>query len=148
MQHDDSVTFIGVGGATTASLLRRTHVAETFDMVVLMVGGNEIANGMTATSLIRDYEHLASALFNLGVKEVAITSIWPRANRMFNRTATRVAEQMMSKYDRLRTTGLVFWAWDRRQPMRTCDGVHLTRHGYMRAVRTVMSLCCWLLRHR
>lgn len=140
------ITFIGIGGATTSTLMNRIETARGYDIVCLMVGGNDVSNGISANSLVQSYEELATTLWNLGIRTVVFASMWPRADRSFNRMIGRVSQIMENRYMGHRR--IVFWKWDRRQPMRTYDGVHLTVHGYKKACVYLVSLLVWVLHHR
>lgn len=149
LHYRDSVSFLGIGGATVSVLARRLVDTIGYDFVVIMVGGNDISNGVTIHTLMQGYEFLHERLMARGVRAVAFASVWPRADSHFNRLADTLSESMFRRYGCPKLFGLVFWLWDRRQPMRTRDDrVHLTDHGYQRSVVYCFSICLWLIRNR
>lgn len=143
--NDCTLTFMGIGGATIPTLVNRSDAVVGFHVVCIMIGGNDLANGISLHSVIQGYEYLAQIVINRGVETVLFTSIWPRNNRWFNHTCRRLADIMHDRY--LRHRRIVYWIWDRRQPMALCDGVHLTIHGYRRGVLYLLSALLWTLRH-
>lgn len=135
------------GGAGVAwaevnrSAVRGCHV------VVLMVGGNDLANGLSIGQLADRVHQLAVDMVSShGVGCVVVTSLWPRRLARYNRQAGDYASLMEQ---RLSPNGpVIFWRWDRRQPWSTCDGVHLTGHGYWRAATYLVAAVVWALSNR
>ena len=56
----------------------RTEEARLRDIVIIMLGGNDLANGMSIPTVIRQLEDLANGLLRHGAQHVVITAIWPR----------------------------------------------------------------------
>lgn len=137
------VTVRGVGGATITSLTARLDQIPTYDAVILMVGGNDLSNGVSLHSIMQSYENLGRRLLSRGIRRVVITSVWPRSNRRFNLDARRLAHWMYERY--YGDHQLTYWIWDRRQTLRTVDGVHLHKNGYRRAMGYLMSIAVWVL---
>ena len=42
---------------------------------------------------------------------------------------------------------ITYWRWDRRQPWRTVDRVHLTYRGYSKAIKYLMAKILWMDKH-
>ena len=76
----------------------RTEEAQSRDIVIIMLGGNDLANGMSISTVIRQLEDLANGLLRHGAQHVVITAIWTRQNRLFNDRARQVAEQLSETY--------------------------------------------------
>ena len=83
-------------------------------------------------------EKVAKAILREGPDVVGIASIWPKLDTRFNKKIKELEEIMYEKlYDNPQIT---YWRWDRRQPWRTVDRVHLTYHGYAKAIKYLMFM--------
>lgn len=132
------------GGAGIHYIETNIHQVAGIKMVVLVVGGNDISNGISPHQLA---DRICFVAFKMvreyGVETVAITSLWPRACRVYNNRARRYAEIMEQRL--FGDPQVTFWLWDRRQPWRSCDGTHLSRHGYRRAMTYLVAVVVWLV---
>ena len=141
-----SVEWLFRGGATVAFAEDNTQQARGHKIVVLMIGGNDLDNGMSPHQLADRVGYLAFRYIRCAhVDAVAVTSIWPRRDRTFNARAREYAEIMESRFHG--DPQVTFWLWDRRQPMRSEDGVHFTRHGYEVAMTYLMAIIVWVIHH-
>ena len=121
--------------------------ADGHHIVVAMVGGNDISNGQPETAVAQRLHSLALALLERdGVEIVVLPTLWPRASRDFNRRAKAVSELLEARCGA--DPRVVIWRWDRRQPWRAPDGVHLTPNGYQRAARYLAAAIVWADNHR
>ena len=110
-----------------------------------MLGGNDIANGMSPEELAARVRRVADQMVQEGPDCVIVPSIWPRQDGVFNDRIRRYADVMEGRYfgDPL----LTFWRWDNRQSWRTYDGIHLMQRGYIRAVKTLVAMIVWGINH-
>ena len=136
------VEFFAKGGAKLHHVLQKLHEARGFDIMVLMVGGNDLSSGAGKHHFERYYDLIAERARRLGIKSVIITSIWPRANREFNRFAYLHNNYMMEKY--MNDPFVTFWIWDSRQPFGTFDGVHLYEKYYEKAITYLLAPIMWV----
>ena len=135
------------GGAVLADAERISHqTIQDHRVVVLMVGGNDLANGTSPDSILRRWHELAKRWLGLrGVRTVVLPMVWPRGGGLFNRRARSLSERLQARYQGRRD--IVYWEWDRRQPWKTVDGVHLSRRGYRRALRYLVAVVVWTIHH-
>jgi lysophospholipase L1-like esterase len=135
------------GGATTKFAEEQVDKADGHQVVVIMLGGNDLANGMPVDTLVERLHALAySYLRKPQVKCVVLPSVWPRGDEAFNRKAATLSEQLEIKYRG--HPSITYWQWDKRQSWRNSDGVHLLDNGYRRAVRYLSSAILWAIHHR
>ena len=107
-------------------------------MVILKIGGNDIDPGMPIFKLVDRLVKVAKAILCGEPEVVDIASKWPRQDIRFNKKIKELEEIMYEKlYDNPQIT---YWRWDRRQPWRTVDRVHLTYHGYAKAIKYLMFM--------
>ena len=133
------------GGAGIHWAEQQVGCTGSYDMVVLMIGGNDLDNGCSVGQLANRVEHLANDIIRAGVQAVVITSLWPRSNTAYNTNAREYAS-VMERH--LQGNPLVtFWLWDRRQAWRNYDGVHFLYHGYRQAMRYLISGIIWMVHH-
>ena len=125
---------------------RNAHAAMDVDVVVLMLGGNDLDSGMSATQLADRIGHLGRQMVDqYRAQTVVITSQWPRTSQQYNLRAREFASIMERRH--LGDEAVTFWLWDRRQPWRNRDGTHLTDHGYRTAVRYLQAIIVWAAHH-
>lgn len=117
----------------------------SYNLVVLMIGGNDLENWCSPYQLADRMEHLANRMIATGTQAVAITSLWPRSNTRYNLDARLYAGMMERRLQGNPVT--TFWLWDRRQAWRNYDGVHFLYHGYRLAMRYLISLVVWIIHH-
>lgn len=111
-----------------------------------MIGGNDLANGMSPQQLADRSHLLAREMIDYyRTDTVAITSLWHRSDQSYNRRAREYAAILESRL--YGDPQIIFWLWDRRQPWRNCDGVHFITHGYSRAMTYLVALIVWLIHH-
>ena len=140
------VTVLCQGGTGLEYVRQNINMATGFDMLVVMTGGNDVANGKDETFLEYQYGEIAMRAHYIGVQEVVFTSIWPRKDRGFNDYIKELNSSKLKKY--AVEYGAIFWLWDKRQPFFTEDGVHLSRRGYQRAVEYLTSAILWTKNNR
>ena len=133
------------GGTGIQFGMNNVTEARAYDIVVIMLGGNDIANGASIHNITRRLEDLANALIR-SVRHVIITSIWPRQNRSFNSTAQQITEYLLQRYRNHRD--ITFWTQDRRLSMALIDGTHLRPRAYQRAAMYILSPILWTIRNR
>ena len=116
-------------------------------IVVLMLGGNDLDNGCSEYQLADRVIHVANSmiLHSYYTEAVIITSLWPRSSQEYNRRARLYAALMERRLSA--DTQVVFWLWDRRQPWRNTDGTHFTQHGYDVAMRYLVAPIVWAINH-
>lgn len=138
------VRWLHRGGAGIHFIESNLHRVIGSKMVVLLIGGNDIANGISPHQLADRVCHIAFRMVKeFGVETVAVTSLWPRADGIYNRRARCYADIMENRL--FGDPQVTFWLWDRRQPWRSCDGAHLTQHGYKRAMTYLVAVVVWLV---
>lgn len=124
---------------------QQVQQASGSQIVVLLVGGNDIDSGMSPLQLADRIGHLSQQLLDAGAKLVAIPSLWPRSSARYNAAARSYASLMERRFHG--HPEISFWLWDRRQSWRNYDGVHFTRHGYRLALRYLVAIVVWLINH-
>ena len=142
---DVVIKWVHRGGADITFAESNVHRARGHQLVIVMLGGNDIANGTSPEDLATQTGRLVDNLHLQGPDNVIVPSIWPRQSRSFNDRIMRYADIMESRH--YRDPVLTFWRWDNRQPWRTYDGVHLLRRGYERATRTLVAMIVWAINH-
>ena len=141
-----SVDWFFRGGATVAFAEANTFQARGRKIVILMIGGNDLDNGMSPAQLADRVGSVAwEFIRDSQVEAVAITAIWPRRDRVFNARARQYADIMDSRFSG--NSQVTFWRWDRRQPRFTIDGVHFTDHGYEVAMKYLTAVIVWVVHH-
>lgn len=116
------------------------------DVVIIMLGGNDLSNGASTTSLVSEAGRLAEAFLQThAVQRVIFPSIWPRASAQFNRRANLYFRSLSTTLES-RNRAISCWRWDLRQPWETVDGVHLTPRGYRKAVVYLCAIIVWAAR--
>ena len=81
------------------------------DIVILLVGGNDLASGESVGEVAAGLNALAEWCLQLqGVRRVIIPMTWPRQDTRFNRHARGLAERLQARY--FRHPQIVFWTWD------------------------------------
>ena len=133
------------GGAGIDWAERQVAYASDFQIVVIMVGGNDIDNGMPIYRLADRLGRLAHDIIAAGAEAVVVTSLWPRSNNAYNTRARAFAHIMEQRF--YNDPQVTFWLWDRRQSWRNYDGVHFTYHGYRQAMRYLISGIIWSINH-
>lgn len=134
--------FMGAGGSGSEFVLSNAWRADGYRVVIVMTGGNDLANGHSLPHIIRQYQLIADSLLSRrGVEAVIFPSIWPRRDNRFNGGATQLADCIQHLFRN--NSRVALWRWDRRQPFRTYDGVHLTQNGYRRAMRYLVPIILW-----
>ena len=140
-----SVSFSHRGGAGLNFILNNIEQARGFDILIIMAGGNDLTRGAKIPYFKQTYDTIEEMARELGVKQVIITSFWPRRAPAYNHMAREHHEYFE---DHFRTNRLMtFWNWDRRQAFRTYDGVHLEQRGYQKAVRYLIAPILWSIKH-
>ena len=139
-----SVDWLHQGGAGVSFAERNIRRARGYLIVIIMLGGNDIANGMSPEQLADRMNQVANDILDEGPHCVIIPSLWPRQNKIFNNHRS-YADRMEERY--FMDPVITFWRWDVRQTWSTYDGVHLERRGYERAVRTIVAMIVWAINH-
>lgn len=134
-------TFLCRGGVGLQFVIDRMSEAGGYDIVVVMAGGNDLASGAPDSFFTRCYDRIRSEAQRLRVKITIFTSIWPRQCTAYNNRLRPLMENMMARYTNL--PDVVFWQWDRRQSLKTYDGVHLHKRGYQKAVTYLLAPIVW-----
>ena len=115
------------------------------DIVVVMLGGNDIDNRVPIPFIIDAIQEAGEALCeNENVRRVIFTSLWPRRDASFNRKIKDLDEKLDRYFEH--GSKIAVWKWDRRQPTYTYDGVHLADNGYRRAANFLMAPIKWALK--
>lgn len=134
------------GGAGIEFAEENVASAQGARIAILMIGGNDIANGMSPRQLADRVSWVATQMVDTyGVDAVSITSLWPRRDPGYNARARQYAELMEQRFQG--DPQIVFWLWDRRQPWRNYDGVHFYDHGYYRAMTYLVAVIVWTIHH-
>lgn len=127
-------------------LEENVHAAAGVKIAIILIGGNDLSNGMSARQLADRIGYAAEQMCTeYGADAVAIASIWPRADSVFNRAAMEFAGIMERRF--FGDPRVTFWLWDRRQPFRTYDRTHLYLHGYYRAMTYLVAVIVWVIHH-
>lgn len=132
------------GGANMSyawQFARRPYMC--YDVVVIMLGGNDISNGEPIPALVNEARRVARAFFtnHCSVQRVIFPSIWPRYEHQFNVRAQRYFDALKSLEDN--HSNVTCWKWDWRQPWQTIDGVHLSPQGYEKAIKYLIAIIVW-----
>ena len=106
-----------------------------YDIIVLCIGSNNIANGMEPSDLFSRLNFHAGRCMDSGLcTEVIIMGLWPRANRQYN-AKMRVFNSFKSTDARI-----FFWKWSSHFRYRILpDRTHLRPHCYKRALKYLAS---------
>ena len=80
-----SMDWRGRGGAGIRFVEENIEQTSKAKMVILMIGGNDIDNGMPVLKLVDRLEKVAKAILREGLEVVGIASIWPRQDTRFNK---------------------------------------------------------------
>lgn len=139
------ISFYHRGGARLDFVERNLDHAIGCDMLVIMVGGNDLASGIPQNSLVAAYDRITRRALELGIRAVVITSVWPRRDYRFNQRAMHLSQALYDHY--LPVERVMFWHWDRRQSFKTYDGVHLEQKGYKKAVTYLLAAILWGVKH-
>ena len=139
------VDWIYRGGAGIDFGERCVQDVRGYTLVILMLGGNDIANGMSPHQLMDRIGSLTSIMLQQGPDCIIVPSLWPRQDGIYNNLIRQYADLLESRH--FMDPGVTFWRWDNRQPWRTIDGVHLLDHGYERATRTLIAMIVWTINH-
>lgn len=139
------------GGAGVQWAEEQRFCAMGNSVVILMIGGNDIANGMSPMQLADRLTHLAYEMIDIGTQcphgqlpaAVAICSLWPRSDSVYNAKARQFAAIMERRLHG--NSQVTYWLWDYRQPFHNCDGVHLTKHGYTQAIKYLVAVIVWFI---
>lgn len=145
--NNTTVDFIFRGGAHLSFVEDQLkHIAHRYHILIVMAGGNDLSSGALRVHFQAAYDRIANLAFNAGIKVVAIPSLWPRQSGIFNRAVQDHSYVFGDLYRG--NPQMVFWQWDRRQPLRTYDGVHLFDYGYRRSISYLFSLIRWTIKNR
>ena len=142
---DVRVEWLHRGGAGISLAEQNISRVSHYSLVILMLGGNDLANGMTTQELADRVNRVATEMLQKGPDCIIVPSIWPRWDDAFNVRVRKYADFMDNRH--MRDPGLVFWRYDNRQSWRTYDGIHLLPKGYERATRTLVSMIVWTIHH-
>ena len=140
-----AIDFVARPGGSMAFAYQQIQLASRYDIVIVMLGGNDLANGASVPALVDQAHRVAGALLSVGVRRVVFPSIWPRWNGAFNAKAWQYSMQIERRYQGC--YDITGWIWDRRQPWLTYDGVHLEQAGYKKASRYLLSIVIWAIHH-
>lgn len=126
------LNFLYKGGAHLHDVEEKFDDLPVADLLVLMVGGNDVADGATDSYVEASYERVLRRALDRGFKAVTMTSLWPRFNGRYNEKIFRLNSTLFEKYDKC--SNARYWLWDERQPFKTTeDRVHLEKKGYRKA---------------
>ena len=139
-----SVSFIHRGGAELHFILQNLDQARGFDILIIMAGGNDLANGAQLPYYSTYYNYIEEKARELNISQVIITSLWPRHNPAYNAMARQHFEYWSDFYNQHNL--IAFWSWDRRQSYRTYDGIHLEQRGYEKAIRYLIAPILWAVK--
>lgn len=140
------VNFVHRGGAHLSFAESEVKKAYGYDIVLIMVGGNDLDRGATIPYFEASYRRIETAARERGITQIIITSVWPRHNGLFNHRATLLTQHLWTlfQYNQLVT----FWQWDYRQSFMTYDGVHLMLRGYRKAISYLLAPILWAVKHK
>lgn len=140
------VDWLYQGGAGISYAEQQSHNTRGYRMVILMVGSNDLANGLSPQQLADRVSHWAASIIQqYNVETVVLTSPWPRANKAYNTSLRQYVSIMERRF--FGNPEITYWLWDRRQPTRTYDGVHLEQGGYKKAVIYLIAAIIWVINH-
>lgn len=146
MGNGGEVSFLYRGGVGLQFVMDSMHEAAGYDMLVVMAGGNDLASGAPEAYFDYCYDRILLEARRLRIKATVFTSLWPRQNAVYNTKLKQINKNMLDKYKG--HLDAVFWQWDKRQPMRTYDRVHLERRGYERAIGYLVAAIVWTKNHK
>ena len=136
-----AVSFVYRGGAGLDFILCNMEQARGYDILIVMAGSNDLSRQAKRPYFEHCYRIIEERSRELGVRQTVITSFWPRKDVQYNRVALLHHQHMsVCLKDHPRMT---YWSWDRRQPSRTYDSVHLHQHGYEKAVKYLIAPILW-----
>lgn len=151
MAPEVEVTMLCRGGTGLQYIKDNIEQARGFDMLLVMTGGNDVANGKPFSFFQKKYSEITAEARHRGVRAIVFSSIWPRKDTNFNNCIRQLNDRSPHNANSLdavaRNNGAVFWDWDRRQPLQTFDGVHLKRRGYQRSIVYLVAAIVWAKNH-
>ena len=133
------------GGSGLSFAEERLRRARGYDIVIIMVGGNDLDRGATHVCFEHAYAVFERLARQAGIRSVIITSLLPRQDPWFNTRARQHFRECWDRYYGRRDSIITFWQWDLRQPFRTIDGVHLERPAYRKAVKSLLAPILWVV---
>ena len=113
------------------------------DIGILMIGSNDIDDGLSAYELLlKLVEYAYRFVYSGTYKHVIIMGLWPRNNRHFNNVTQYFNHLGWQLWG---TAGITFWQWSKKLTVRLGDdGVHGVPNVYRRAPRFVLSGIMWV----
>lgn len=138
---DVEVDFVFKGGAHLHHMEEKLADMEPVDLLVLLVGGNDVDDGATNSAVIASFDRIARKALDKGFKAVTITSLWPRRSVKYNDRIFELNGLLSQRFAGY--SNVSFWMWDRRQTFKTYDGVHLELAGYKRAIKYLVAAVLW-----
>ena len=140
-----TVEFKYRGGARLSFAEKNLHLARGFDLLIIMIGGNDLSLGARQEYFEVCHNRIRDQAKELNIGALIFMSIWPRQNLGYN-VALRLLDEKLSA-DSHRSYGS-YWRWDRRLPLATYDTVHLYKKGYKKAITYLAAPILWWLRRR
>lgn len=139
------IDFLYKGGATLHHMESKLDNLAPVDLLVLMIGGNDLGNGATDTAIISSLDRVVRKALDSGFKAVTVTSLWPRQSSQYNRRVFELNKRLENTFSGY--NNVHFWSWDRRMSYRTYDGVHLEENGYRKAIKYLLAAVLWSIKH-
>ena len=132
------ITFRCKGGAH-ASYLEIPPDQKTFDMIMFVIGSNDLSNGKGVLPLYNEMIGYAKQYLEKGFcSRVVIMTLLPRSNQWYMERMRQFNSMLTSNTNNT----IVGWYWSkplRRHMALLHDGVHLTDDGYRKAVKYLGS---------
>ena len=137
-----SLTCIHRGRATVAKGYLDFNFPKA-DIIILMIGSNDISNGYPARGLLSILIDKAKFLLaNQRAKHVIIMSLWARNSRQFNQHAKYFNSLGTCLYG---NPGITFWQLSKKLTVKlSLDGVHCIPRTYARSARYILSAVVWV----
>ena len=92
------VFFLYREGAKLNHVLDNINAARGYEVLVIMAGGNDLSSGAGRHCYYRYYHCLENQAKQMSINAVVITTLWPRADKFYNRMVYWHNEYMMENY--------------------------------------------------
>ena len=130
------ITFRCQGGART-SYLKIPQYQQFFDIIMFVIGSNDLADGRSPYSIFKDVTNYAQEYVNGGfANRVVIMTLLPRNDAFYMSRLNQFNHMLITNSN----DTVVGWQWSKKLKFHIrFDGVHLTDSAYKKAVKYLGS---------
>ena len=131
-----NVTFRCQGGART-NYLKIPADQKCFDIIIFVIGSNDLADGRTPYSIFKDVTNYAQEYVKGGfAPRVVIMTLLPRNDTFYMARLNQFNHMLITNSNNT----VVGWEWSKKLKFHIrFDGVHLTDSAYKKAVKYLGS---------